>query len=223
MEKTYNDPIIVTGVPRSGTSMVTGIFDMCGAFGGNTCGATPWNQKGQFENREIIQSIQKPYMKKIGCCPLGQKYLPKPDDVVLDSSIYDQTMEVMVSHGLQPEQIWYFKDCKVALTYQVWLDCFPNATWIIVDRPSEQIVESCLRQPFMSAYSSRVQWHDWVARYRLFLDDLERDAEHVFRVWSPSVVSGDYDTIKTAVEYVGLEWREDAVCDFVEARLFHEN
>ena len=51
-------PILVTGCARSGTSLVAGIVNICGAFGGVTRPGNPANEKGLFENISI-QEIDK--------------------------------------------------------------------------------------------------------------------------------------------------------------------
>ena len=42
------EPILITGCARSGTSMVAGIINMSGAFGGVMAGPNKNNQKGNF-------------------------------------------------------------------------------------------------------------------------------------------------------------------------------
>ena len=71
-----NDPILITGAARSGTSMVAGAINICGAFGGNMRGPNKNNEKGMFENVRIVQNLTKPYLRGIGADQLGQYPLP---------------------------------------------------------------------------------------------------------------------------------------------------
>ena len=68
--------ILITGCARSGTSMIAGIINMCGAFAGDTSGPNRYNQKGMYENAKIRNSIVKPYLREIGMDPKGQFPLP---------------------------------------------------------------------------------------------------------------------------------------------------
>ena len=70
------EPILITGAARSGTSLTAGIISICGAFGGNTTGSTPYNRNGQFENSHIRNRIVKPYLVRMGVDKLGQYPLP---------------------------------------------------------------------------------------------------------------------------------------------------
>jgi hypothetical protein len=57
MLKDYSkSPIIITGCARSGTSMIAGIINLCGAWKGVTSGPNKYNAKGMFENHELRQS-----------------------------------------------------------------------------------------------------------------------------------------------------------------------
>ena len=50
------DPILVTGLPRSGTSLTTGCLHACGAWVGNTV-------KGFYENEAIRETVVKKFLR----------------------------------------------------------------------------------------------------------------------------------------------------------------
>lgn len=52
------NPIIIIGIPRSGTSMVAGIFAKHGVFFGNCRPADKYNPKGYYENITISNLIR---------------------------------------------------------------------------------------------------------------------------------------------------------------------
>ena len=70
------EPILITGAARSGTSLCAGTTNICGAWGGSLSGPTKYNRKGMFENSEIRNAVVKPYLRRIGCDPMGQDPLP---------------------------------------------------------------------------------------------------------------------------------------------------
>ena len=65
-------PILITGCPRSGTSLTAGIINKCEAWGGEMVGPTPHNPKGFFENIGLREKLTKPVLSAMGCDPLGQ-------------------------------------------------------------------------------------------------------------------------------------------------------
>ena len=70
--------ILITGCARSGTSLVAGIINLCGAFGGKMRPPNVNNKKGMFENTVITQNIVKPFLKSIEADTMGQNPLPDP-------------------------------------------------------------------------------------------------------------------------------------------------
>ena len=76
-----DNPIFVVGAPRSGTSLVAGIVDACGAFGGRYRPANESNPRGYFENARIVDEIVKPILVAAGGDRNGQKSLPTTKSV----------------------------------------------------------------------------------------------------------------------------------------------
>ena len=77
----FENPIFVTGLPRSGTSMVAGCLHQCGAWVGNTVAGGVGNEKGFFENIALREQLVKRLLTTMGCDPLGVKSLPQYDMV----------------------------------------------------------------------------------------------------------------------------------------------
>ena len=76
-------PILITGAARSGTSMVAGIVHRCGAKGGAVLGPTPYNRRGQYENRRVTDTVVKPYLLMQGLDPLGAKQFAQKGQAAL--------------------------------------------------------------------------------------------------------------------------------------------
>lgn len=210
------DPIIITGVPRSRTSMVCGILEKCGVYFGNTCGSTPFNKRGQYEQTEIIQEITKQFLRKLQCDPKGQKTLPDTLNVPLDEGRREKFIKIF-----KPPQntVYAFKDCKAVLEFPAWLHAFPAAKWIIVDRNADDIAKSCLKTNFMNAYDVKANWMKWIVEYRKRLDWLHEVAPVCFRVNSDRIVNFDFSEIRPTVKRLGLEFNEKAVKEWIDPSL----
>jgi len=70
------EPIIIVGTPRSGTSMVAGLFHCHGVFVGECREADGLNPKGYFENIEldVLRSVDLLQRRAVGKILCGQGY-----------------------------------------------------------------------------------------------------------------------------------------------------
>ena len=141
------EPILITGCARSGTSLTAGVINYCGAFGGDMSGATRNNKKGMFENSMIRETIIKPILRGVGADPMGQNPLPDIKDFENKPELVERTrgkvIATMRAQGLR-KQKWFYKGAKMCLMWNLWHKMFPRAKWVVVRRDDEGIIDSCL-------------------------------------------------------------------------------
>lgn len=219
------NPILITGAARSGTSMVAGIVNLCGAFGGKLARPNGANRKGMFENTEIRNTIVKPFFASIGADRLGQKPLPDRNicKIVAETKSEEwrkQVMSVFYEHGYT-DGAFFYKGAKMCLTWPVWHAAFPNARWIIVRRDDESIIDSCMATGFMRAYRNREGWQGWIDEHKKCFTEMEQAGLNIKQVWSTNIVANEFIPIKRTTEWTGLQWNENAVREFVDPKLFH--
>jgi hypothetical protein len=224
-------PILITGCARSGTSLVSGIMHVCGAFKGDTSGPNRYNPNGMFENERIRNGIVKPYLRSIKCDPLGQYPLPDVKKLEIPVNLRTRVEKVMLQQGYD-EGPWMYKGAKMCLVWPAWHYAFPNAKWIIVRRRSADIVTSCMNTRFMRAFNNQINqrrvgakderegWLWWVRQHEKRFREMIENGLNVTIVWPERIVDGDYTRIKEAVEWAGLEWNQKAVTEFVEPRFW---
>lgn len=216
------DPIIVTGSARSGTSLTAGCLWHCGLSMGRTCGPTAWNERGQFENRELIQTAQKAYLREIGADPAAQHPLPSYGDLAPDPTRRDRVLEVVRRQGVDTDAAWGFKDAKALVDWPVWVEAFPEAVWVVTWRPREDVVSSCLRTRFMRAHDTREAWRAWWDYHeQRALDLVAAHPGQGTRVATTELAHGRMDEIRAAVELAGLSWNERRARQFVSPELWH--
>ena len=222
------DPILITGAARSGTSMVAGIVNLCGAFGGELAGPTKFNKKGMFENNEIREKIVKPFLLNLNCDPMGQKPLPETFQVKKFLSegydpgiLRDAVLEVIRKQG-GDNRIWFYKGAKMCLLWPVWDAAFPGAKWIIVRRDVEDIISSCLRTGFMRAYTRRSGWLMWVAAHETKFEEMIFSKLDIMEVWPQRMINGDFSEMQIVLNHLGLEWDKEKVLDFIDYRLWKQ-
>lgn len=226
-------PILVTGVARSGTSMVAGVVHMCGAFGGQMSGPNHNNRKGMFENAKIRNEIVKPFLREIGVDPKGQYPLPDITNIIIPRDWRRTIERVMIAHGYK-DGPWMYKGPKMSIMWPIWHYAFPNAKWIIVRRRTGDIVESCMKTGFMTAFNDPVKqlavgaksaeegWKWWVNQHIERFVEMISDEEgpNCKIVWPHRMVNGDYKQLYETIDWLGLKWNSDAL-QFIDPQLWH--
>lgn len=227
--------IIVTGCPRTGTSMVAGILHLAGAFVGDTGKPTQYNAKGFFENLRIREEVIKPLLRKLGIDDKGQDILNAPyefpADVVKEHAdgIRRSVLAIFKEEGWDESgfQSWLIKEPKITLVWQFFREAFPCAVWVTTNRYVTDTVEECLQTPFLKFFKDRDGWRKWVTAYRIRLDKLrefcvklEEFGEKWHRVVRPqSFVQGRLEGRYHAGSFVGqlLQW---AGCDPTDSAFY---
>jgi hypothetical protein len=216
-KNTYIEPIIITGVPRSGASLIAGIIDAHGVFGGNTIQGDKHNPLGYFENREIKDNVIKPFLIDKGFDPLGQ--FPLPSNITCsDNDIQhrkESVLEIMQEQGLRYHQQWYIKDAKCCLDWIVWHKAFPKALWIIVKRNANSTADSLMKTPYMTAYNSKEEWLDWIADYQTRLEYLKIECETI-EIVIEDIIKGDLSQLMSLFSRIGIELNPDIVQDYIK-------
>ncbi len=215
-------PVFITGVPRSGTSMVAGMLEACGLWLGPTVPGNADNPKGYFENLVLRDNLQKEILLHSGFHRLGVTSLPpaewQPDVPNMKAAV----AHVLTAQGYDGSRPWGFKDAKLALTWRLWHAHFPGARWVVVRRKADDIVASCLRTGFMNQHSNdRAFWCAFVQSYEARLERLRATVAWSRNVHPAQLVAGDFVALKWMVVRLGLAWREDAVRRFVAPELWH--
>lgn len=210
----YKDPLIITGVPRSRTSLTMQLLQISGLFLGKVSGVTKANPipPGQMENTEVINKVVKPELKAHGYDPKGQYPVPPIDFCDLNPQKRQQVLSIMKSQGLKEEANWGVKLCKSVWNFAGWSYAFPNATWIIVRRRDEDIIKSCMspKASFMNAYNTPDGWQWWInEHYKRF--ELIKQNCTAYELDTDAVVNKDFTQLKAIIEAVGLKWKPDRI------------
>ena len=208
------DPIIITGVPRSRTSMTTGILNLCGLQLGDVIGPTPNNKKGQFENRDIIDKVDKKHLKLHKFDPMGQ--YPLPIKLPIDAGRKYVVLNILKKQGVNFNKPWGFKDSKSILSFNSWINAFPYSKWIIVNRKKEDIARSCELTPFMR---KRKDWFNFIDEYRNRFEALKKVHDKVYEINTDDIVNFKFDSLKDMVSNLGLIWDEEKIREFVDPNL----
>ena len=223
LELERTSPILITGCARSGTSLIAGIVNICGGFGGRFMGrhngATRYNKKGMFENAAIRENIDKGYLRSIGVDPKGQYPLPHTESMSIPADWKKKVDAVMLREGYESGP-WFYKGARSCLIWPIWNYAYPNAKWVIVRRRSADIATSCLNTAFMNKYSTHEEWIRWVRHHEKRFVEMINAGCNVKIIWPERLVRGNYEQVLEVIEWLGLKWKAKEVMDFIEPKLW---
>jgi hypothetical protein len=218
----FDRPVLVTGLPRSGTSMVTGLLGVCGLWLGQTVPGGKENIRGFFENVLLRERVQKEVLRQGNFDPLGVKRLPPPNWHPVIRRFRDVVAAALAAQAYDGRQAWGFKDAKLTLTWRLWHEHFPRARWVIVRRPSEQVVASCLRTSFMKQHSGDPAfWEGFAGAYLDRLATLQRTVHWNRVIEAADIADARFDALERLVEELELAWSPDAARNFVAPHFWH--
>lgn len=217
-------PIIITGCPRSGTGILAGIFEICGCGGGVV--------NSMYENLEIQQRIIKPCLHLIDGDVEGQYPIaPSPYDKAVSLEWSGRMEHLLTCQGVDISKPWYYKDSRSLLLWPVWFYSYPKAKWVIVRRNTEDIIKSCNKTGWMTAFkkkellnalamtSEQQGWHWLINEYKYKIMEMYLHPINIREVWLERVCLGDFTEIKQIIEWCDLPWREDLVLDYITKKI----
>jgi len=209
-EKTY-DPILITGVERSGSTFVAKILDMCGVFSGAG--------NNMFENT-MIHSLHYEMLRNV------EELFPVTDKINIPYGWRDIILAEMKQEGWYEDQPWMVKGSVLAQYWPVWHYAFPDAKWLIVRRRTGDVIQSCIKTGFMKTFKQvenlkklglkeeKDGWLWWVHQYENKFIEMIKEGLNCRIVW-PDRLAEPVDAYKCVkqmyetVEWLGLEWNDD--------------
>jgi hypothetical protein len=203
-----NQPIFVTGVERSGSSMVAKIFHLCGVHVGLV--STMYENFSMNLLMDGFLSTRK------------NSLFPDIKDLSIPLDWNSTILEILKREEYKDGH-WMCKNSKLGQMWPVWNHAFPNARWIIVRRRTGDIVESCMKTGYMTMFKELNNlkqvgakdeaegWKWWVHQYEKRFVTMIEAGVNCRIVWPERMVSGDYQQIYETLEWLGLEWSSKIV------------
>jgi len=224
-KNSFNSPIFVLGLPRSGTSLIAGSLKICGAWLGDTVpGGGVENPRGFFENIFLREQINKKILDALQVDPLGVQSLPDIDKLPPVEGLETMIKQALETNGYDHAQPWLFKDAKLTLLWPAYMNVFPNAHWVIVRRDPEHIISSCLNTSFMKKHSNDPKfWASWIAEYLSRLEDLKIATNKYTEIWTSPIINGDFSDLKKLSNTLQLSWNDAEIANFINPDYWHFN
>jgi hypothetical protein len=204
-----NSPVLVTGIERSGASLIARIIAMCGAFTGTTT--------NMCENIRIKQYVDE-YYAQLGVDPRGQWPLPNIQEMIIPTTWKDDVQHCLNMEYYKQSQLWMYKSPRIGQIWPVWNQAYPKAKWILVRRRTGDVLQSCMKTDFMDAYgdktiqqmvgagTERDGWLWWVHEHeKLFLQMMEAEL-NLKVIWPERMLYGNFEQIHEMLDWLGLQW-----------------
>lgn len=214
-------PVFIVGAPRSGTSMVAGVFGQMGLWMGPTVAGNKNNQKGYFENGTIRETVIKPMLVKLGGDPLGIRDFFPVESIPPQPGLPGELVQLLQKQQYNGQMRWAYKEPKLTLLWPAFADAFPDADWIIVRRNIEDVVKSCQNTGFMAKHSKDAEfWRHFVGRYSDRLDLLAASHHRVHELNADLLSAGKFHQARQIAENIGLDWHGKKATEFIDPALF---
>ncbi len=135
-------PIIILGMHRSGTSLLTRMLEAIGLFVGR-------DLQGDHESAIFIQ-VNNKYFEQTNSSwdnPVYPTLTPTGDNAI--GRVFKANLEAIKAQFGPLDGFWGFKDPRSLTTYPLWKDLFPTAKTIYITRSPVDIAKSLTQRHTM--------------------------------------------------------------------------
>lgn len=200
-----HDPILITGVERSGSTLIARILDLCGVWSG-ACNNMMENHTLTYFNNELLNQH-----------PIG---LPDIETLQIPVNWKKSVEGVLVAQG-GVHKLWMIKHSGLSKLWPVWNYAYPDAKWLIVRRRTGDVIQSCIKTGYMRIFKDPVirseflfeteaeAWLWWVHEHEKRFVQMIEAGLNCRIIWPERMVTGDYKQIYETVEWLGLKWNND--------------
>ncbi len=172
--------LVVTGMHRSGTSMVANYLQTCGVDIGEALQPGDiGNPRGYYEDVDILRFHQDLLAHfKVGTFPTSDLEITRQ----VPAEFRRRAQEMLQRKANSP--VWGWKDCRTSLFLPFWREMIPEANFLFLFRHPVSVVDSLLRRgtdPSLMRRPARA-FHSWRLHNERILDFYHRHRASCFLV-----------------------------------------
>jgi len=208
--------LVVTGMHRSGTSLVSNLLQSAGVHvGDNLIAANVANPRGYFEDVDFYEFHERMLHRR------GETYLYATGNSGLETTAAELQQARDLIAARTNHRIWGWKDPRTALFLDFWSELLPQARYVFVYRHPMDVLLSLLRRGEFDEHpnlSAGLQaWQSYNAKIAEFF---EKHAEDCLLVHIDSVVSQIDQFAQLLQEKLHLDFQ---LSQEAFDQIFHEN
>ncbi len=200
-------PVCVTGMHRSGTSMVANLLHRCGLHLGEEeelIGPSAHNTRGYWENRRFLEINEEILRHSGGGWDM-------PPEVRIEgglSEVYGalKAKAEQTAMALRHQPVWGWKDPRTCLTMPFWKALFPEMTVLVCVRNPLEVVFSLSRRGSTSKALGLRLWRIYNQR---LLDEIPPERRIVTHY--DAFFSNPPGELRRIVDYLGLHVTDETV------------
>jgi len=204
LRKIQHNPIFITGVERSGSTIIARILDLCNVSSGNC--------NNMFEN-VIINEFNTDYLKNFSLT------FPKTADIDIPIRWKGAVDGVLLVENCL-DKPYMVKSAMLARLWPIWNYAYPDAKWLIVRRRTGDVIQSCLKTGYMKTFKSSENllslgftkeeegWLWWIHQYENKFVEMIKAGLNCRVIWPERMVTGNYEQMYETIEWLGLKWNE---------------
>lgn len=192
------EPIVVFGSPRGGTSLVAGVFASQGVWTGKTY---PGTEYVNHENQDIKSFMKENWPLQAGLpCTNPEK----------------ANLRKFCRENIGTTGLWMFKG--IAEYYPIFRHWFPDMTAVFVFRDFTQAVEAMVRR---RGERERAEAQRIIALRYTFMEDYLKSGLPIEMVSADAVVQGDFAPIPRILSYYGIAFNQKAAEATLRPDIWH--
>jgi len=207
--------VIITGMGRSGTSLVTGLLQMCGLYlGNNLLLPRKDNPKGFFEDLEFLAINREMFALNSNGGGGGQK--PPKEIKVLPDKLITQMKQFI--DNWPKNKIVGWKDPRACITIRIWKKFIEpeKLKVVIVRRPYSEIANSLNTRHNMNKITGlklcKIYYHA-IDENLSEIDYVNTFYHNYFKDWIRE--------LKMVSDFIGLEIPKNKIESFIDIKLWH--
>ena len=148
------DPILIAGPPRSGTTMLAGLLHFHGVWVGRSRLTQYPGTNSKFGSENVdIKNIMKREASRAG---YKNWETPFPD------SGLGKDIKSEIEEFVPDDTVWLVKTSWCLVFWKFWVIAYPNARWVFPTRDTLKVVDSMNRHPGMRKHPDG-QKHQYIA------------------------------------------------------------
>jgi O-antigen biosynthesis protein len=162
--------LIITGMHRSGTSLVSSLIQQAGIhIGEKLITANSANPRGYFEDIDFYEFHEDALHQR------GQTYLHVDGNFTFQSTAHEAERAVRLVADRSWHPVWGWKDPRTSLFLPFWDELLPEARFLFVFRHPIEVLLSLLRRGEFDSHPTLLTaleaWHTYNANIETFFDN----------------------------------------------------
>jgi hypothetical protein len=135
-----SEPLIITGMHRSGTSLLASLLQRGGVhIGERLVSANAYNPRGYFEDEEVMQLHEAMLGSRGGTILVDRHFAGAATEAETA-----QARELIATRAHRP--LWGWKDPRTCLFLELWHGLLPEARYLFVYRSPMEVLLSLMRR-----------------------------------------------------------------------------